>query len=81
MQKQSGPDTDHLPFHMESERNCVMRKLENIYQTLYSHYGDLNWRSAVTPYEVIVGAILTQNTDVYKRQHQYGESPSFDYLS
>lgn len=39
-----------------------MRKLEKIYQTLYSHYGDLQWGNTTPPYEVIVGAILTQNT-------------------
>ena len=39
-----------------------MNKLQKIYHTLYSHYGNLNWWPAVTPFEVIVGAILTQNT-------------------
>jgi|GEM_PF-5298605 len=39
-----------------------MRKLEKIYQSLYSHYGDLQWGNTTPPYEVIVGAILTQNT-------------------
>ncbi|NMA11765.1 MAG: endonuclease [Chloroflexi bacterium] len=39
-----------------------MRDLEKIYQTLYSHYGNLRWWPADTPFEVIVGAILTQNT-------------------
>ncbi len=33
-----------------------------IYQTFLSHYGDLHWWPADTPYEVMVGAILTQNT-------------------
>jgi len=36
--------------------------LMKIYETLYVHYGDLHWWPAKTPYEVIVGAILTQNT-------------------
>ena len=36
--------------------------LIKIYKTLYSHYGDLDWWPADTPFEVIVGAILTQNT-------------------
>ncbi|HPY76069.1 MAG: endonuclease [Planctomycetes bacterium] len=39
-----------------------MQELEKIYQILYSHYGDLRWWPADTPFEVIVGAILTQNT-------------------
>ena len=34
-----------------------------IYNHLQSHYGNLNWWPANTPYEVIVGAILTQNTN------------------
>lgn len=39
-----------------------MQLLEKIYQTLYFHYGDLDWWPADTPFEVMVGAILTQNT-------------------
>ena len=34
-----------------------------IYNRLEARYGDLNWWPANTPYEVIVGAILTQNTN------------------
>jgi endonuclease-3 related protein len=37
-------------------------KLLPIYETLLAHYGELNWWPARTPYEVIVGAVLTQNT-------------------
>ena len=37
-------------------------KLEAIYETLLNHYGDLGWWPADTPFEVMVGAILTQNT-------------------
>ena len=33
-----------------------------IYDTLLSHYGDPHWWPAQTPFEVIVGAVLTQNT-------------------
>ncbi|MDR1253457.1 MAG: endonuclease [Oscillospiraceae bacterium] len=36
--------------------------LPMIYETLLAHYGELQWWPAKTPYEVIVGAILTQNT-------------------
>ena len=39
-----------------------MQKLETIYHALYARYGDLCWWPADTPFEVIVGAILTQNT-------------------
>ena len=34
----------------------------SIYNTLLAHYGDLHWWPAKTPYEVVVGAVLTQNT-------------------
>ena len=37
--------------------------LLQIYETLFTHYGNLNWWPARSPYEVIVGAILTQNTN------------------
>ena len=33
-----------------------------LYETLLNAYGDLRWWPAKTPYEVIVGAVLTQNT-------------------
>jgi endonuclease-3 related protein len=37
-------------------------KLTSIYETLLAHYGELHWWPAETPYEVMVGAVLTQNT-------------------
>ena len=37
-------------------------KVLSIYETLLAHYGDLKWWPAKTPYEMIVGAVLTQNT-------------------
>jgi endonuclease-3 related protein len=57
-----------------------MLKLKTIYQTLYSYYGDLQWWPADTAFEVIVGAVLTQNTawtNVEKaiRQFDGGLSP------
>lgn len=33
-----------------------------IYTTLYGHYGPQNWWPAETPLEMVVGAVLTQNT-------------------
>jgi endonuclease-3 related protein len=33
-----------------------------LYRRLYDHYGDLHWWPAKSPLEVMVGAILTQNT-------------------
>jgi endonuclease-3 related protein len=34
----------------------------NIYKILLNHYGKQNWWPAETRYEVVVGAVLTQNT-------------------
>jgi len=33
-----------------------------IYEKLNAHYGDLQWWPAKTPYEMVVGAVLVQNT-------------------
>lgn len=38
-------------------------KLCEIYKTLNEHFGDLHWWPGETPFEVAVGAILTQNTN------------------
>ncbi len=37
--------------------------LENFYRLLYMRFGEQHWWPAKTPFEVIVGAILTQNTN------------------
>ena len=37
--------------------------LQDIYEKLYRHFGPQSWWPAETPFEVIVGAILTQNTN------------------
>ena len=36
--------------------------IQNLFDGLLSHYGELNWWPSENPFEVIVGAILTQNT-------------------
>ena len=38
-------------------------KLEDIYEKLYRRFGPQAWWPGETPFEVIVGAILTQNTN------------------
>lgn len=38
-------------------------ELKGIYDALYSHYGPQHWWPGDTPFEVMVGAILTQNTN------------------
>lgn len=40
-----------------------MISLQNLYNRLYDHYGPQKWWPADTPFEVIIGAILTQNTN------------------
>lgn len=41
----------------------MKRKLYLIYQKLYSYFGPQHWWPASSPFEVMVGAILTQNTN------------------
>ncbi|MEW6679565.1 MAG: endonuclease III domain-containing protein [bacterium] len=36
--------------------------LERIYEILYHKFGDMNWWPGETQFEIIIGAILTQNT-------------------
>ena len=45
----------------EFEKALLGRKLEEIYQRLLLRYGRQNWWPADGPFEVIVGAILTQS--------------------
>ncbi|SMO54968.1 DNA-3-methyladenine glycosylase III [Balnearium lithotrophicum] len=40
-----------------------MVNIFEIYQTLFNFYGEQSWWPAQTPFEVCVGAILTQNTN------------------
>lgn len=41
---------------------ATQQRLQEIYTQLYAEYGDLHWWPGETPFEVAVGAILTQNT-------------------
>lgn len=43
-------------------KNTTKRKLLAVYKILYKAYGPQDWWPAKTRFEVIVGAILTQNT-------------------
>lgn len=42
--------------------SLISRKIRKVHQTLSTHFGPLHWWPADTPFEVVVGAILTQNT-------------------
>lgn len=56
-----------------------MIQLIKIYKILLAHYSDPHWWPARTPFEVIVGAILTQNTawvNVEKAIANFGDSLS-----
>lgn len=43
-------------------RGSTKKQLEKIYRLLYGHFGKRHWWPADSPFEVMVGAILTQNT-------------------
>lgn len=40
----------------------MQKSLMKIYNSLYNYFGPLNWWPGSTPFEIMVGAILTQNT-------------------
>ena len=44
------------------EHHTIGFYLQQIYNVLNGYFGELHWWPADTPFEVIVGAILTQNT-------------------
>jgi len=41
----------------------IADELKKIYDTLFKAFGPQHWWPGDTPFEVIVGAILTQNTN------------------
>ena len=43
-------------------KKAIAAGLMRLYQNLFEHFGHRNWWPAPTPFEVCVGAILTQNT-------------------
>ncbi|MEW6601259.1 MAG: endonuclease III domain-containing protein [Nitrospirota bacterium] len=57
--------------------------LVKIYQALFSHFGPQHWWPGDTPFEIAVGAILTQNTNwgnVEKAINNLKDSASLDAL-
>lgn len=48
---------------LASSRTRLSKKLKKIFDLLLKHFGPQDWWPADTPFEVIVGAILTQNTN------------------
>lgn len=60
-----------------------MKELVEIYETLYAAYGAQQWWPAGSPYEMMVGAILTQNTawsNVEKALLQMGDNLHPEYV-
>lgn len=51
-----------------------------IYQRLYSHFGPQYWWPAKEPFEVIVGAILTQNTNWQNVEKAIGNLKKYKLL-
>ena len=49
-------------FHFKTKTKLKSAKLLEVYKTLRKSFGHQDWWPGETPFEVIVGAILTQNT-------------------
>jgi endonuclease III related protein len=57
------------------------RQLRQAYDLMRAHFGHLHWWPGETPFEVCVGAILTQNTawtNVEKALHQLKQAKALD---
>ena len=48
--------------HFGKQSNELKELLLEIYQLLYAHFGPRNWWPGQGEFEIILGAILTQNT-------------------
>lgn len=55
--------------------------LQEIYNRLLGHFGPQNWWPAETPFEVMVGAILTQNTNWQNVEKAIANLKAADLLS
>ena len=47
---------------MKSAQPSLREALLRIFDTLSQHYGPTHWWPGDTPFEIAIGAILTQNT-------------------
>lgn len=54
---------DSATLHKKTRPMTDAKKLSGFYDSLFSHYGPQKWWPGRTPFEVVVGAILTQNTN------------------
>jgi len=64
-------------------KNSTNIDAKDIYSRLFDRYGDLRWWPAKTPFEVMIGAILTQNTawgNVEKALANFTSEPIPDFI-
>src|SRR5262245_6683585 len=57
-----GTDVPSPPPGLSRENRALARRLRQVYETLRARYGAQNWWPHETKWEIMVGAILTQNT-------------------
>lgn len=48
---------------LKTKRNHRKKMLQKVYHTLYKVFGPQDWWPGETPFEIAIGAILTQNTN------------------
>ena len=56
------------------------KRLLEIYNILYSRFGPQNWWPADSPFEVIIGAILTQSTNWNNAEKAIGNLKKYNLL-
>jgi len=66
---------------METTQQDIAQHLLIIYDRLEGHFGDLHWWPADSPFEVIVGTILTQNTAWRNATYAIAQLKGADILS
>ena len=59
----------------------ISEQLNVIYQLLFNHFGPQNWWPGQTRFEIIAGAILTQNTNWANVEKAITNLKSADHLS
>jgi endonuclease-3 related protein len=72
-----------LKKHLTRKQTEITKRLLRIYEALNAHFGHRNWWPGETPFEVCVGAVLTQNTawkNVAKAIANLKEAGSLDLL-
>lgn len=56
-------------------------RLLDLYTNLYDHFGPQNWWPGDTPFEVMIGAVLTQNTNWNNVSRAIDNLKAYDLLS